>query len=265
MSFGNYQNEKKKKNKNTTATQFYNKNYGSTLAVSYLNEGTVILKIHPTLPENKQSQSNIYDYDSYVIAYLSPIKLIELSAAINEVQKSLVTNNSYDFDSVGISAGDGYVEIGTTEDFEISGEKKLAICIYNGIDANGEATNKLVYVFNSSNYYKNYARKKTDYDTSNVLESEFILFSTIIQEAIKASTNAIAHSIRNANKYQDNASYESIKEIKEKLGIKSISYNNNSTTSYFGVKNNQNKLDATANFGNVENGGTITEERIPLE
>ena len=263
MSFGNYQNEKNsnKKKTSTKAIQFYNSACGSTLVTSHYNEATIIFKIHPTLPENKQSNTNVYDYDSYVACFLSPLKLIELREAIKNTMMNVSSLDRYSFEPVGVDVADGFIEIAPAKTYGINLDA-IALCIYNGIDENWKASNKLVYVFNTSHYYKNFATKGGDYEASDKVDSEFILFMTLLDESIKGATKAIAHSLRDADKYQRTNILESIKELKEKAGIKT--YNQSSTTTYFGAKSNQNKN--MENVGQIENAGQIGEqERIPLQ
>ena len=261
--FGNYQNEKRnEKNKLTRARQLYNKEQGSTLVIEYFNE-SFVLKIHPTLPVNKQSKSSIYDYDIEVSSYILPLRLLDLNEIIKNISSNIVKGEEINFEPSGISSGDGFIEFAPANVYGYETDA-IAITIYNGIDAEGEAQSKLTYVFNKSNYYKNYATNKQDYETSDKYESEFKYFALCVSEALKASTHAMSHSIRYQNRYSDSSIFESLKALKEKAGIIS-NYNNNNnhnTTTYFGSKNNSTQTNE--NVGTVEDGGYIVNDRLPL-
>lgn len=263
MAFGNYQNDKKQKSKNTRGYQFYNKEIsGSTLVIGHWNSA-VTLKIHPLLPENKRTDSSVYDYESFVNVALTPQKVYDLVMGLNTV-KIAVDSGIYNFDSVGVASGTGYIEVGPISKYGYQGEG-VAIALYNDIGSDGKPAQKLVYVFNKSNYFKNYSVDDGSYDKSNQYEAEFGMMVMLLQEALKASTNAIAHSVRHTNMYHDDFVSDSLNSLKEKLGIEvgsSRRGGNGSSTTYFNA--NRRDEDNNTNFGSIDNGGMVTEDRLPM-
>lgn len=254
--FGNYNNEKKKKTTSTNGVQFYNKELGSTL-ITGMWEGCATLKICPVLPQDKQTKTNTYDYDVFVNAVLTQEKLYDL-AQICKIVIATVNSGSYEFEPMGIPTGSGYVEIAPGQTYD-KPEGTIALAIYNGIDADGKAENKLVYVFNKSNFFKNYAGSG-QYDKSDYYEAEFNRFYIIINETIKAMTNAVAHTIATRNRYTTDSIISSLAALKEKSGISS--FKSGQVNTYFGSVNNEKKN--TENLGTVEFGGTVVEERLPI-
>lgn len=265
MAFGNYQNnDKKTKSKNTKGYQFYNQEaYGSTLVLGYWNS-TLTMKIHPMLPENKRTDNLVYDYESFVNVALTPQRVFELYSGLKNIAIS-VANGIYSFKSVGVPAGAGFIEVAPASKFG-SEVDAIVVCIYNGIDENGKPTDRLIYQFKKGSYFENYDPDNGAYDKSNDIEIEYLMFYKMVEEQVAASTNAIAHSIRHANMYSDEAISNSFKSIKEKLGIEATSsggYNRGgNTTSYFGANKRDNESSNT-NYGSIDNGGVVREDRLP--
>lgn len=264
--FGNYQNEKKKKTINTNSIQFYNKDAKATLITGFW-EGTLTLKICPTLPDNKQTKTSVYDYETFVNAALTHEKLYDLSQALNVVKAS-VAEGIYTFEPMGVPAGAGYVEIGPASVYGIDIDG-IAMTIYNGIGADGKAENKFTYLFNKSNYFKNYANGGGEYSKSDLYEAEFNRFVIVINESIKALTNAVAHTVRTTNMYTNDSIIKSLAALKEKAGVEVSDYSggykknySSNVSTYMGVnKMESSKPDDTY----IKFGGVVVEDRLPLE
>lgn len=262
MAFGNYQNEKPKQKITTTQSyRFYNeKIFGSTLALGYFN-ATMTLKINPLLPENKRTQNSKYDYDTDVMCYLTPQRTLELLEGIRYVAER-VNMGYYDFEPIGVPSGDGYVEIAPAVAYG-GPEETIALRIYDGIDADGTPAEKLTYAFNPGNYFKNYQPGAGSYDKSSKIQTEFLLFTLFLKEALKASTNAIAHSIRHVNAYSNDRMLNNIKAMAEKLGV-SIEQHSKSVGSYFNNNNKQQQESSNQDINSIENGGVIQQDRLPM-
>lgn len=262
MAFGNNQSgEKKKYDVNTKGVQFYNSNasMGGTLVIGYWKE-CMTVKICPMLPQNKRSESKVYDYETFINTAMTLEKLTVMCMAIDShIMAAMQTGNGYDFQAIGVSVGSNFIEISNGEKH---GMNKEFICftIYAGVDENGKSTDKMTYIFNKRNYFTNYNPEEGSIDKGGDLEVEFLMFYKCIKEATKAFTHAHAHSIRHTDQYTNNNVRESLNSIKTKLGIESASYSKpGNNASFFSAGSNKYGNNALPeDVGQIENGGTIT-------
>lgn len=285
MTFGNTNNEKRKNSgTNTRASQFYNSNGSeSTLVIGYWATGGfnsvefLNLKIHPLLPENQRTQSNMYDYKSVISTLLPLQKAVELLEICKEIER-YIENDSYDFEDMGIPVKEAFVCLSSAskEGFTTDG---IVLKIWGGVDSSGNATHSLKYLFNKSQYLTGFKGDGSEYQTGKSMETEFKMFKLILEEFTKAATYAQAHVNRGINSYYQNEVVKtSLYEIKNKLGIQPAFNNNNNngnynqgnyntnfgnnSTSYFESRR-QDNID-NQNLGSVENGGTIINGSLPI-
>ena len=248
--FGNYQNDKKKKSTNTKGLQFFNKaGSHSTLIIGHWDTA-LTFKIHPCLPDNKMTETNVYDYDSYVNTVLSQNKVYDLLMACKNFKAQLDAGMTPE--SVGVASGSGFIQVSANTE-----EGIILFTIYSDIGAEGKPSQQLSYGFNKSNYFKNYDPSSGSYDKSDLYESEFERFIILLEETIKANTNAIAHTIRYTDMYTKDSILSSMNAIKEKMGIQNNFSGKNNSNTYFNATNNQNNQ--TSDFGRIQDGGTVND------
>ena len=116
-------------NVNTRGYRFMNKNgfCPSTLVCGYWNE-MISLKIHPALPESKQTQSQIYDYNQMIATSLSLEKAIILIKKTKEIIYPAIENNQKSSIAV-LVGGVNLVQIGYNPEV-----KATYIGIHKGLD-----------------------------------------------------------------------------------------------------------------------------------
>lgn len=268
VSNGN-QNEWKEKSMNTKSFTFYNKNneHGSMLLMGFWNS-CLTLKIHPIIPESRRNGSKMFDMETFINTALTPEKAIAMAYNLSKVVAQLEDGN-YDFKSFGVPIGSGFVEISNGEKFG-GARESLCITIYSNIDENGRTDEKLSYFFNTVPTYLNYDSTAGGSDLDiNACEGEFLLFYRYVLEGIKANTNAVAHSIRNSNKYAYEKENSNIAAIMTKLGISTESYSsNNSGNKSSGFFGSGNKIQSNSGNGleekDISYGELADNGRLPI-
>lgn len=219
MAGYNNSNQFKELDKNTKGTTLRNtkSEFKSALEIAYWNSALKLI-IHPPLPESERSNERVIDYKSDAKAH--GILGIENALLLLEAIKVEVVPNLAEFEYVGISAGQSYIEIARESGVKGANERGLYLNIYTQIDGSGNPKHVLSYQFAGKKYFKNF--KREGYEMSNTftqLPTEFMLFITHLEEAVKAMTNAVAHSIRNANKYEYARNVNMLNKMAEKMNI----------------------------------------------
>lgn len=270
MAFGNQQsNNRTEISKNTRSIQFYNsdKTIGSALVTGFWNN-FVTLKICPLLPEKDRTQTRMFNYETFINTALTAEKALTLFNALKLNILKLVEEGSYDFNSIGVPVGSGFVEVSNGEKINID-KNNIVITIYSNVDGDGKTEEFLHYVFKKVPYYINYDSGSGSIDSAKS-EIEFLLFMNILKEHIAAATNAIAHSIRNLSKYEDKRHNTNMEAIMTKLGIqqqKSSGYGNNGggNSSGFFRGGSSNNEDTGLQETEIEHNELApTEERLPI-
>jgi len=231
MAFGNngrQNNNNQEQSTNTRGPQMYNrdKERGSTLICGFWNTMQTI-KICPILPQDKRSESKMYNYETFLTSALVPEKAYALMTGIKKhVLPALESGELESIRNVGVPVGEGFIQI--SNGHSLGYPLGLYITIFSKIDAeNGRAEQWLSFEFTQSPYFLNYNHE--DGDISKEAEyMDFGIFMNYLAEGIKASSRAVAHSVRDQYKYVDNGRRNEIKQIMDKLGIESNNgYNNN--------------------------------------
>lgn len=209
----------KELDKNTKSLQFKNKDAGfaSALVLGFWNS-TMTLKIHPAFPPEKRTPERVYDYQTFSMSALTvevAKTLLKLIKKENIVEK---LEDGESFEPVGTNTKSSFIEISPTCAFDSISEEGVWLNLYSKFDGEGKAAEIISYKFKNKEYFKNYAREdftKLEFGCP----VEFELFITFLNEGCKAMTNAIAHSIRNSNKYDETKAINNISKMMEKLGI----------------------------------------------
>jgi len=233
MKFNNQSNNRDAVNINSRGLQFMNGEstvMASTLVYGYWNS-MVSIKIHPALPEDKQTESSRFNYDEV----LSTALTLEKAQAILKFGKESIlpaynegTKKSR-FVKVG---GNSILGIGTEQR---GGEQIAYITIFKNLD---EETKKpeaqMLYQFKSSYSIDDYDPETGNYTITKGIPSEFMLFLSALEASIEALTYATAHSIKVSDKWFRDRLINDLGDIAAKLGVegKSKSYSNGNGGGY---------------------------------
>lgn len=218
---GNNSKDKKDTSVNTKGFQFFNKEGidPSTLIVSYWNEG-IVLKIHPTLPKDKQDNEHVFDYDHSLSTIVNARQAKLLLLAFPKFEEAM--NDSLEY-STGIRIGISSVLVLSTGVKE-TGALRPYIGIYKDINAETlEATSGIRYEFNVLETIEDYDPRgcKLQTETYHV---ELMLFMAALKTVIEAFTHAHTHSHRNVQRYFNSKLSENIDLIIANLGYPKTSF-----------------------------------------
>lgn len=225
MAFGNgkQNNNNTEKSVNTRGPQFYNrdKERGATLILGFWNNFQTI-KICPILPESKRSESKMYNYETFLTSTLTPEKTLAFLQAIKRhVLPAVESGDLQSMQAVGIPVGSGFIQI--SNGLTLGYPAGLYVTIYSKVDESGKAEQWLSYEFGKTPSFLNYNHENGDIDKETA-DIEFDLFRLYLEEGVKASTRAIAHSVRDSYKYIDDARRNNLQSIMEKMGIETGGY-----------------------------------------
>lgn len=214
----NYNKQNKNEiNVNTRGYRFMNKNgfCPSTLVCGYWNE-MISLKIHPALPESKQTQSQIYDYNQMIATSLSLEKAIILIKKTKEIIYPAIENNQKSSIAV-LVGGVNLVQIGYNPEV-----KATYIGIHKGLDPETKKPqDSLYYEFiNSSEItIQDYDAETGSYTSTATVECELDAFIEILKASVKALSGAYTHDIRFRDKFYRDKLCGDLAQIGGKLGV----------------------------------------------
>lgn len=198
MAYGNNNNQNKAKSVNTNGFQFYNDEpnsvYKSTLAVGYYDR-FMSLRINPSLPEEKKTNSSRYDYETTVQTALTADKVMALLTGINE--KIYPAINGGKNRAVGVPVGaDGIVSIAY-----LAEEGLLTLGLYKGLDPETKKPKEsLSYQFKPTMIVENYDPQTGNFSTENI-ESEFVVFVGFLQKFVEAVGLCEVHMMRYGDRF----------------------------------------------------------------
>ena len=267
----------KKLTKNTRGIQLYNTNedYGSTISLDYW-QNFANIKINPLLPKEKRSQSYLFDYQNTLGILLPVEKVVEIIDGLKYVAGELIDGN-YNFRPVGVTTArnDNILNVLPLSRFtENEEDRGIVVQICTNINGDGIPENVMNYFFTKTSYIMDYDYKTGNYERSEPIETQFLIFCKYFEQVFNSLTMSIAHSITMEELYLNNTIKQSLYQHKEKLGISNSYYqnnnsNNNSSDFFSGNNNSNNNLDfSLPNFepgSNVQNGGLISGERLNLD
>lgn len=233
----NNKNQWKELDKNTKSLTLRNSQaiFKSALVLGFWN-GNMSIKIHPPLPESQRSAEKVFDYNTHLMSVLTPDNAVVLMEAIKHDVLDMIKEQG-EFEAIGVLSGTSYLEIAPYSGIEGVEESGIFLNLYTKVNNEGVPENVISYKFNNRNYFKNFkAKGKSMEKMFNEVPSEFVLFLTFLKEGVKAMTNAVAHSIRNTNKYEQTKAKNDLAKMMEKMGISTQDLNSNggSSNSYGG-------------------------------
>lgn len=229
-------NNSERKSVNTKGIDLRNENgFEPTMITFDFWKTCISLRIHPALPSDKQTDFKKFDYDTNISTALTPHNAWLLLRNIKEVIIPAIQNNEKKFVGVPVG-GDGLVGVGSGR----TDGSEPYIAIFKGLDPNSKKPeNGMFYQFK-----KNICIEDYDYETGacRVVETsvtdELELFMLILEQGVKAFTNANTHSYRAVQDYYNTTLLDLVKQLAKKNGISTGSSSSGySRTQVFSVSN----------------------------
>ena len=254
--FGTKQNNENDNRKSVTTRiyQFKNKDgfEPSTLQVSGWDE-MFSLRINPTLPTDKQSKEQIFDYDRFVATSLNMEKAMLLLYKINKDINPAIENGEEK--NVGISVGgDSLIVIGTGK--ALTNEIRPYLAIHKGLNPDTKKPEQSIYYeFRKSMTIDDYNAETGSYSVEEGYNSEFILFCELLKSFIQNS-NFNNHVNRYGNRFSNDKAMNTLNAIADKVGADTGSkYNSGSSfskrTNVFGNSSSYNSSSNTTKDSNM--------------
>lgn len=257
---GNNPSEKKDTSVNTKSFQFFNKDGidPSTLVFSFWNDG-IVVKIHPTLPKDKQDNEHVFDYNHELTSVITVKHAQTLLMAFPKLQECIEKQLAY---SVGVRVGTAGVLVLSTGVNETEVVRPY-IGIYKNINAETlEAQEGIRYEFNQVEVIEDYDPNGCPLQTTSY-HVELYLFMEALRTTIQAFVHAHTHSHRSVQRYFNTKLNENITSMMSHLGLEKQYKPKNTVTTNdgtFNINKNQsgmsnayNKLDdAKVYHGTIE-------------
>ena len=248
MAFKPYNNNEK----NLTCSTFSNISFSNPesniaqtkISIGYFNK---VMKISIAARNNNGSNDNFatYDNDNAVSVYVSNIKARILYLLIQKLISDPDTHN------VCVELKNGLIKVSDGSEY---GSSSYCISIsYAGEDG---SVNEIVYQTKSGFHTGAINYSDGSYQTMAFDDIEINTFMMTLDEYYKASSYAIAATVREANMYARDYEINLIKSIAEKCGVQMGSGNNNAAKF-----NNKTFLSNSGNnSNNVSSGSMIPKE-----
>lgn len=186
-----------------------------------------------------------FDMDNGIIIYLSHTK-----ARMFENELKHFLEDPANYNSVGVSSGSAAITISNGSEY---GKNNPVITIRK-VDENGTVIASFAYEIKTDYYFsiRNYDGTKYDEEKDEYKYIEIEQLITVLDQYVKASTNAIAFSVANQQVYSFNRLDTKVELIAQSLGVELKSGNNGqnryNNSTYFN-KNSQSKSDSNVSYG----------------
>ena len=264
MSLGSTYNNNQNTNRSNTPDVSVYSNYRMNNAESQIDatclasrfwRGSLCLSIYPR--KNTGNDEVSFDTDNGITIYLSHTKARILRDEIKNFLKDPVT-----FNGVGVPSGQGVITISNGVEYG----KNTPVLTIRKVNETGAVVASFAYEFKSNYYFsiRNYDGGKTFdsvYDDYRTIEVEQLI--TLLDEYIKASTNAVAFTVMDQRKFSATRFENKLDAIAQSLGVEvpksggnQRRYNNNS---YFN-SNNANGGNAYPSSSSVSYGSATIED-----
>ena len=219
MSTNFNKQNKNEVNVNTRGYRFMNKDgfCPSTLVCGFWNE-MISLKIHPALPESKQTQSSVYDYNQMVATSLSLEKALLLVRKTQEIVYPALKQGIAKSVAVLIG-GNNLVQIGCNNE---NGRMVSYIGIHKNLDPESKKPqDSLYYEFIDSSQITicDYDPDTGAYAATDPVHCELETFVEILKASIKALCGAYSHDMRHRDKFYRDKVCNDIAQVAGKLGV----------------------------------------------
>lgn len=218
MNFTAKTNTREQAQVNTRGLSFFNNESAlesSTMQLGYWNE-MVSLRINPALPEDKQTETNKFDYDVNISTALTLDKAITLKKAVDE--DILPAFNEKREVSKGVPVGgNSVISVGVKV---VDDKPEAFLAIYKSLDGDTKKPgDMLVYNFRTVYTVDDYNPETGEYTLTQGVPGELNVFTRALGAAVEALTNAVAHSMRNVNRYANEQQKTMLTEIATKVGV----------------------------------------------
>lgn len=185
-------------------------NIDATCMTSRFWKSNLCLSIFPR--KNTGNDEVAFDMDNGITIYLTHSKARILA---NELK--LFLSDPVTYNGVGTSSGAAAVTISNGVEYG----KNTPVLTIRKVDESGNVISSFAYEFKTNYYFgiRNYDGKNFDsaYDEYRNMEIEQLI--TLLEEFVKASTNAIAFTVMEQRKYSDTRINNKIDAIAQKLGV----------------------------------------------
>lgn len=218
MSYTSNKQNKQEVNVNTRGYRFMNKDgfCPSTLICGFWND-MISLKIHPALPESKQTATSVYDYNQMVATSISLEKAIILINKIETIIEPAIEKGEVKSIAILIG-GNNLVQVGSG----LKGEIHPFVGIHKALDPETKKPqDSLFYEFIDSSQItiEDYDYETGSYTGSKPVQCELKTFTEILKASVAALCGASAHEIRYVDKFYRDKVLNSIMQIGNKMGI----------------------------------------------
>lgn len=218
MEFNNDNNKREQVNVNTRGAVFMNSESNvnqSTLVTGFWNN-MLSLKLHPTLPADKQTDYRKFDYDQVINTALTETKTAALLEIAKDAYKNLVANENF---SRGLSVGgNGLVSINVVNVAE--GVTYACLLIARDIDEHTrQSKNFNIYVFKDEQTIDEYNVESGEFKAGQAVHSELLRFISVLEASLHELTNAGVHSYRHVEKFYKDKLMNTLTAVADKNGV----------------------------------------------
>ena len=198
--------------------RFFNANSTIDKTVMSFTYWNSLLKITMNPIQVQEGSANKVDTNNHIDIYLSPSKAQMFLHCLKTYRE-----NPDAYKNIGVNTNKGIIFIANGE--KMYGKKGTFIVINLINNENGAKEGEAAYEINTDVYsitdYAGGTDFTKNFDYSEAIELDMI--ETILRSFIEAYTNAVASSVLEADKYNNNRMFSFIKDAREKLGIKTES------------------------------------------
>lgn len=242
MSLGGTYNNNQNNNRNTPDVTVYS-GYSVSNAESQIDatrlsarfwKGNLCLSIFPR--KNTGNDEVTFDTDNGITIYLSHTKALILK---NELK--LFLEDPVNYNSNGVSSGSAAITISNGVEYG----KNTPVLTIRKVNEGGAVVASFAYEFKTDYYFaiRNYNGRNFDsaYDEYKNIEIQQLII--LLDEFVKASTNAIAFTVMDKSKYDVNRMTAKLDAIAASLGVelpKGGTQKRFSNSSYFNNNSNPN-------------------------
>lgn len=214
-TYNNNQNNNQRPENNVQVFSPYRMNHGeseidATCITFRFWKTNLIIGIFPR--KNTGNDEMTFDMDNGISIYLSHTKARILKHELELFLKDPVT-----YSSVGVPSGQSIIYISNGTEYG----KETPVLTITKVDESGKPVSSFAYEFHRNFHFsiRNYSVDSFDrvYDEYNTLEIEQLI--TLLDEYVKASTNAIAFTVMDQRKYSVARTDAKIDAIAASLGV----------------------------------------------
>jgi hypothetical protein len=219
MKFNNNSNNNAREsvNVNTRGIQFMNSEgfSPSTLVYGYWND-MISIKIHPALEKSQQSDSKRFNYEEVVSTAITLEKAVTL---LSKLESDIIPAYGSESKFRGVPVGgDSLIGIGTRMNDDGSYTSYLGI--FKALDENTKKPDVAIfYEFKAGYTVDDYNPSTGEFNVTQNVPGELMLFASALRASVAALTNANAHSTRTVDKWFRDKLTNQLTEIGSKLGV----------------------------------------------